>query len=198
MSNITVISYRHERNVISTGPKNLLTSRIDFTVLLLFKFFTKITCLLGKLKTEFTSLIAKSTSPGLSDTTFFACWDRKGILGHWQDMWNTLMLFLEVAIKWESNSWEVRRFQLIFWNVIKSHVTTSKQTVHNFVMATPREHDTWQHWIKVWGWLIPIGLKINWVKFTYANQGLDWVFLSLFHYSLLWQTGGKLCPQALL
>ena len=34
-----------------------------------------ITCMLGKLKTEFTSLIAKSTNPGLSDTTFFArCW----------------------------------------------------------------------------------------------------------------------------
>ena len=28
--------------------------------------------MLGKLKTEFTSPIAKSTSPGLSDTTFFA------------------------------------------------------------------------------------------------------------------------------
>ena len=33
-----------------------------------------ITCLSGKLKTEFTSLIAESTSPGLSDTTFFARW----------------------------------------------------------------------------------------------------------------------------
>ena len=31
-----------------------------------------ITCPLGKLKTEFTSLIAKSTSPRLWDTTFFA------------------------------------------------------------------------------------------------------------------------------
>ena len=31
-----------------------------------------ITCLSGKLKTEFTSPIAKSTSPWLSDTTFFA------------------------------------------------------------------------------------------------------------------------------
>ena len=30
------------------------------------------TCLSGKLITEFTSPIAKSTSPGLSDTTFFA------------------------------------------------------------------------------------------------------------------------------
>ena len=30
------------------------------------------TCASGKLKTEFTSPIAKSTSPELSDTTFFA------------------------------------------------------------------------------------------------------------------------------
>ena len=28
---------------------------------------------MGKLRTEFTSLIAKSTSPGLSNITFFAC-----------------------------------------------------------------------------------------------------------------------------
>ena len=31
-------------------------------------------CLLGKLRTQFTSPIANSTSPGLSDTTFFAHW----------------------------------------------------------------------------------------------------------------------------
>ena len=33
-----------------------------------------ITCPSGKLRTEFTSPIAKSTSPGLSDSTFFARW----------------------------------------------------------------------------------------------------------------------------
>ena len=33
-----------------------------------------ITCLTGKLKTEFTSPITKSTSPGLLNTAFFACW----------------------------------------------------------------------------------------------------------------------------
>ena len=62
-------------DVISASPKNFLTSRIDFTVLLLFEFLQKnITCLLGKLKTELTSYspIAKSTSPRLSDITFFA------------------------------------------------------------------------------------------------------------------------------
>ena len=60
-------------DVISTSPKNFLTSRIDLKVLLLFEFLKKnITCPSGKLKTEFTSPIAKSTGPGLSDTTFFA------------------------------------------------------------------------------------------------------------------------------
>ena len=33
------------------------------------------TSLLGKLRTEFTSLIAIYTSPGLSEMTFFACWN---------------------------------------------------------------------------------------------------------------------------
>ena len=40
-----------------------------FVILILRKIFA---CPLGKLSTEFTSPIAKSTSPGLSDTTFFA------------------------------------------------------------------------------------------------------------------------------
>ena len=60
--------------VISASPKSFLTSRIHFTILLLFEFLKKITCASGKLKTEFTSRKAKSTSPGLSDTTFFARW----------------------------------------------------------------------------------------------------------------------------
>ena len=37
----------------------------------------KITCPSDKLRTEFTSPTAKSTSPILSDTTFFACWEGK-------------------------------------------------------------------------------------------------------------------------
>ena len=64
-------------DIISTSPKNFLTSRIDFTVLLFIEFLKHITCLSGKLKTEFTSPIAKSTNPGLSDTAFFACCTKK-------------------------------------------------------------------------------------------------------------------------
>ena len=58
--------------VISTSLKSFLTSRIEFTVLLLIEFLKNINCPSGKLKTEFTSPIAKSTSPELLDTTFFA------------------------------------------------------------------------------------------------------------------------------
>ena len=61
-------------DVISTSPGHFLTSRIDFIVLLLFKFLKKHHLPIGQVKTtEFTSLIAKSTSPGPLDTTFFAC-----------------------------------------------------------------------------------------------------------------------------
>ena len=54
-------------DVISTSCKNFLTSRTDFTVILNLSFeFLK--------KHQFTSPIAKSTSPELLDTTFFARW----------------------------------------------------------------------------------------------------------------------------
>ena len=46
-----------------------LLSYSTFLILIFRKIFA---CPLGKLSTKFTSPIAKSTSPGLSDTTFFA------------------------------------------------------------------------------------------------------------------------------
>ena len=59
-------------NIISTSPKNVLMSR------LISQFFCNLyssknfSCPSGKLITEFTSPIAKCSSPGLSDTTLFA------------------------------------------------------------------------------------------------------------------------------
>ena len=49
--------------IISTSPKTFLTGRIDFTVLLIR---------IPQKGSAFTSPIAKSTSPGLLDNTFFA------------------------------------------------------------------------------------------------------------------------------
>ena len=53
--------------------KLLFMSKIFYgSSVTIFEFSQKHTCPLGKLRTVFTSLIAKSTSPGLMNTTFFA------------------------------------------------------------------------------------------------------------------------------
>ena len=59
-------------NIISTSPQNVLMSRLISQFFCNLNSSKKFTCPSGKLITEFTSPIAKSTSPGLSDTTFFA------------------------------------------------------------------------------------------------------------------------------
>ena len=74
-------------DTISTSPKSFLMSRIYFTVLLLFEFLKKhhLPVHHDKRVTEFTSPIAKSTSPGLLDTAFFThcvCHEDTGVLSH--------------------------------------------------------------------------------------------------------------------
>ena len=59
-------------DVISTSPKNVLMSRLISHFFCNLYSSKNFTCPLGKLITEFPSPIAKSSSPGLSDTTFFA------------------------------------------------------------------------------------------------------------------------------
>ena len=59
-------------NIISTSPKNVLMSRLISQFFCNLNSSKKFTCPSGKLITEFTSAIAKSASPGLSDSTFFA------------------------------------------------------------------------------------------------------------------------------
>ena len=58
-------------NIISTSPKNVLISRLISQFFCNLNSSKNFTSPSGKLGTEFTSPIAKSTSPGLSDTTFF-------------------------------------------------------------------------------------------------------------------------------
>ena len=65
--------------VISISPppppqKRKLTSRIDCNSSVIEFPPKKILCPSGKLRTEFSGLTAKSTSPRVSDTTFFTCW----------------------------------------------------------------------------------------------------------------------------
>ena len=61
-------------NIISTCPPNVLMSRLISQFFCYLNSSKKFTCPSDKLITEITSPIAKSTSPGLSDTTFFAHW----------------------------------------------------------------------------------------------------------------------------
>ena len=55
-------------DVISTSPKNFLTSRIYFKVFLLFEFLKKHHLPVGQVKNRIV------TSPGPLDTTFFGHW----------------------------------------------------------------------------------------------------------------------------
>ena len=56
-------------NVISTSPKNILMSRIDSQFFCNLNSSKNFTCPSGKLRTKLTSLIEKSTSHKLLDTT---------------------------------------------------------------------------------------------------------------------------------
>ena len=81
--------------------------RINFRVLLLFEFLENITCPSGKLKTEFTSPIAKSTSPGLSDTTSFArCYSE------------TKLEFILRLYYWSLVSFFVDRISRMYYNLM--------------------------------------------------------------------------------
>ena len=59
-------------NVISTNPKTFWWAELIAQFFCNLDFSKNFTCLSGKLRTKFTGPIAKSTSPWLSDTTFFA------------------------------------------------------------------------------------------------------------------------------
>ena len=62
-------------NIISTSPQNVLMRRLISQFSRNLNSSKNFTCPSGKLITEFTSPIARSTSLGQSDTTFFARWE---------------------------------------------------------------------------------------------------------------------------
>ena len=68
------MSHNRQKNWCKLAPKPFLITRIDYNPSVIWISPKNSTCLSGKLRTKITSLIEKSTSPGLSDTTFFAHW----------------------------------------------------------------------------------------------------------------------------
>ena len=69
-------------NIISTSPQNVWWAGLILQFFCNLKSSKKLTCPSGQLKTEFTSLIAKSTSPGLLDATFFVRWKQRKLFNH--------------------------------------------------------------------------------------------------------------------
>ena len=74
--------------VISAGSSYLLMSKIDNSVLLYFESLKKLHLLIRQGKKKFASPIAKSTSPRLSDTSFFArCHTNFCFQFCWEPVW---------------------------------------------------------------------------------------------------------------
>ena len=81
--------------VLSASPTNFCLSRIDSQIVCNLNPSKNLTCLSSKLRTEFTSRITKSTSPGLPDPTFFARW--RSVVSFL--VWVLLCVFLWIPIR---------------------------------------------------------------------------------------------------
>ena len=66
-----VVASMYSPKSLLSSPKKFLMSGIDCSSSVIWISPKKFTCPSGKLRTDFTSPIAKSTSPRPSDTTFF-------------------------------------------------------------------------------------------------------------------------------
>ena len=111
---------------ISTSPQKILISRIDYTVLLWFELLKKLQLLSGQGKTEFTISMAKSTSPGLWDSTFFARCSRTLKLTP-ASLCNTLR-HLDVSYDTAVNFPMEELFQRVWWACARTPgITTSLQ-----------------------------------------------------------------------
>ena len=78
-------------------------------------------CPSGKLRIGITSPVAKSTSPGLSDTTFFACWSFKMVIS-FVCLFPMHPLLSIMAVLHQVNYWQQRAYSFNLWNAY-SHVT---------------------------------------------------------------------------
>ena len=75
------------------------------------------TCPSGMLRTKLTNPVAKSTSPGLSDTTFFARWDIYQMKSSKQSgplMFNSRHIRMQIAIQpfYFSDQWRIKLIEI--------------------------------------------------------------------------------------
>ena len=96
--------------IISTSPKNVLMSRLTSQFFCNLNSSKNFTCPLGKLITGFTSPIAKSSSPGVSDTTLFACW--LGKQNRNEIAWIIQYIIIIIYIELYNYTWIIYKLQL--------------------------------------------------------------------------------------
>ena len=115
-------------NIISTSPKNVLMSRLISQFFCNLNSLKNFTCLSGKLKTEFTSSIAKSTSPGYRTLLSLIC---TLLLSNWYDQFFFVVLtryFARVLTCFPLESYGPLK-------VTKANVLYSKEHISNWFLV---------------------------------------------------------------
>ena len=116
------------------APKTLLVAELISQFFCYSNSSKNITCPSGKLKAVFNSPIAKSTSPRLSDTTFFARWKTKWILvavekhRHRENgLYHDILMNSQALTIWDKN-WE-RKWEEIIRTNNKMHIIGHRQQI---------------------------------------------------------------------
>ena len=107
-------------------PKKNLMDRIDYCFSIMWISPKKFICLLGKLRTEFTTPMRKSTSPELLDTTCFARWSDLKLLCMYQLLF-ALNIFKTAFF---NNTVETRNFENKFLKKLVNFVLVNYFQIH--------------------------------------------------------------------
>ena len=128
-----------------TRPQVISTSRIDYSPSVIWIFPKHSTCPLGKLRTKITNPIAKSTSPGLSDMTFFARWVSYKYLA-FRDARIISVSEFRAVTKISRCQVHVHAITCIMWRIEQLHVPLAQFSLW-FPMKSAKEKNLW---LKCW------------------------------------------------
>ena len=138
------------------APKTFWPAELISHFLCYLNSSKNITCPSGKLKTEFTSPIGKSTSPRLSDTSFFALCYQMGIFLRYAICWtkqqgfNTLPLFdcwfllLWTTVIYRFHCVQIGLLKWLLWNGSKNQIISVNKLVYTLKLHfRARRCDPW-------------------------------------------------------
>ena len=136
------------------APKPFLISRIDYNPSVIW-ISPKTALARGAnyiVRTKITSLIAKSTSPGLLDTTFFARWTGYSFISYF-DWRQLLQIYKKLLLKNKSRelaSWFTCSVVITGWAVkIELYLTTLKRCIPPFTIPWRGACNEWPNHISL-------------------------------------------------